>query len=250
MRPELVDVDGQPAVLWRPGAGWRMAAVAVLGGGIGPRSWVLNLQVPRDYGRTDPAAHVGEVAAALGLTGPGVGLLTAAKVRDARRAADGGAEVWGTVGLGLPTLAAAAPGADDVRSPGTINLVAGVPVPMSDAALLNAIATITEAKAQALADTGFDCTGTATDTVTVAAADPPAGTAPAVEFGGPRSAWGARLARAAYAVVRAGALDGWAEHRIRPVRPEPDWLTEITIHRVRGSGSIRGAEGRPDPERA
>jgi len=110
-----------------------MISSGVLGGGIGRREWVLNAQVPAGYARTDPARHLTELAGRFGLTGPGIGMLTAAQVRDA----------------------------------------------------------------------GFAATGTATDAVCVAAQDP-AGTA-AADFAGPRSAWGARIARSVYAAVLAGA---------------------------------------------
>jgi adenosylcobinamide hydrolase len=85
---------------------------------------------------------------------------------------------------------------------GTINIVAFLPVPLTDAALVNAVATATEAKVQALADHGLDATGTATDAVFLACPVPGAsGTQP---YGGPRSRWGWPLARAVHAAV----LDG------------------------------------------
>ncbi len=71
---------------------------------------------------------------------------------------------------------------------------------LSDAALVNAVATITEAKAQALWELGLAATGTATDAVTVLC--PVDG--PAEPYGGPLSAWGAPLARAAHRAVREG----------------------------------------------
>ena len=58
---------------WQAGPGYRMISSGVLGGGIGPREWVLNVQVPSRYARTDPAGHLLELAGGLGLTGPGAG---------------------------------------------------------------------------------------------------------------------------------------------------------------------------------
>ena len=76
-----------------------------------------------------------------------------------------------------------------------------VTVRLSDAAFVNAIATATEAKAQALFELGVAGTGTATDAVCIATpADGRAET-----FGGPRSRWGSRLARAVRDAVRLGA---------------------------------------------
>ena len=211
LAPELVhrDEDGAryPSLLWRAGPGWRMASSALLGGGIGERAWVLNTQVRPGYDRMDPLAHLESLAASLGLTGPGVGLMTAAQAAEWTYGADEGAEAAVTTGIGIPTWAASpAPGVPRTPSPGTINIVAAVPAALSDAALVNLVATVTEAKVQALLDAGYACTGTPSDAVCVAARTAAPGEA--VEpFGGPRSVWGARVARAVHRAVLRGGLD-------------------------------------------
>jgi adenosylcobinamide amidohydrolase len=169
-----------------------------LGGGIGVRHWVINATVPMSYPRDDPDVHLAGLADGLDLRGPGVGLLTAVDVAEVVCRAYGGVRVWATVGLGDPIWAAA----DGVTAAkvGTINLVVSVPVRLGDAALVNAVATITEAKAHALWDLGLRATGTATDAVTVLC--PPDGS-PA-PYAGPRSEWGSRIARAAHQAVRVG----------------------------------------------
>jgi adenosylcobinamide amidohydrolase len=197
-----------PMALWRPGPGYQMISSGIVGGGLGPREWVLNAQVAGGYDRTDPVVHLADLAAGLGLSGPGIGLLTAARLTAVVQRQDEGAHVAATVGLRVPTWAAAPHGSADpelapIRRPGTINIVVCVPVPLSDAAFVNAVVTATEAKTQAVLDAGFACTGTASDAVCVAA---PAG-APGEDFAGPRSLWGARIARAVHAAVYAGALD-------------------------------------------
>ncbi|MFB7914547.1 adenosylcobinamide amidohydrolase [Streptomyces sp. NPDC056061] len=201
-REEGVDLHH---LVWRLGPGWRVCSSAVLGGGIGPREWILNAQVPGGYPRLDPDRHLAEIAAAERLTGPGVGLMTAADVTAYTAATDGGATATATCGLGVRGWAAA-PGADtgEPPRPGTVNIVVTLPVALSDAALVNAVATATEAKVQALLDAGLDCSGTPTDAVCVAAPSP--GTGPGELFAGPRSRWGARLARAVHAAVLDGAL--------------------------------------------
>lgn len=230
------DEDGLrlPAACWRAGPGYRMISSGVLGGGIGPREWVLNAQVPGGYARTDPARHLTELAARLGLTGPGVGMLTAAQVTDLVMRSDGGVRAAVTAGLLVPTWAAApAQGAGAAGSglaPGTINIIVSVPVPLTDAALVNAVITVTEAKTQAVLDAGFAGTGTATDAVCVAVPVSP-GTA-AADFAGPRSAWGARIARAVYAAVLAGATG----YRARP-------LPAISHRRDDGAAVGAGAHG-------
>ncbi|MYW04204.1 adenosylcobinamide amidohydrolase [Streptomyces sp. SID3343] len=224
--PELVyrDEDGtrRPSLVWRAGPGLRMVSSALLGGGIGEREWVLNAQVRPGYDRMDPMAHLAEIAASLGLTGPGVGLMTAAEVAAWTHGLDEGVEALVTTGIGIPTWAASpAPGVAGSPPPGTINIVAIVPAALSDAALVNAVATVTEAKVQALLDAGYACTGTPSDAICVAARAPVVGEV--VEpFGGPRSPWGARLARAVHRAVLSGAAQDRVRRGERAARTEPD----------------------------
>jgi adenosylcobinamide amidohydrolase len=182
----------------------RCLSSAVLGGGAARiRTW-LNLQVPPDYARTDPEAHLAEVAG--GLAEPVVGMLTAADVRAHTGARRGGARAIATVGIGQP-LAAAGARPRVVPRVGTINLLVVVEEPLTDSGLVGALQTAVEAKAQALADAsvraananGF-ATGTATDSVCVAA--PPG---ESVRFAGPATAVGAQIAQAVHAAVLSGA---------------------------------------------
>ncbi|GGM31617.1 MULTISPECIES: adenosylcobinamide amidohydrolase [Micromonospora] len=222
-----------PLLVWRAERPLRAVSSAPLGGGLGTRGWVVNATVPMSYRRDDPADHLAELAADLGLDGPGVGLLTGVDVADVVSRSESGVRVWATVGLGLP-IWAADPAADPAttagrathpaavpagragrpspgegsraRPPaprvGTVNIVGYVPIRLTDAALVNAVATATEAKAQAIIGLGHPGTGTPTDAVTVLC--PVDG--PVADYGGPRSEWGALLARAVYAAVRAGGL--------------------------------------------
>ncbi|MFC7275421.1 adenosylcobinamide amidohydrolase [Paractinoplanes rhizophilus] len=251
-----------PLLVWRLPVPVRSISSAVLGGGVGECRWVVNASVPMSYDRDDPAVHLAELAAGLGLSGPGVGLLTGVDVADVVAAADEGVRVWATVGLGAPIQAAAnverpavpsstperqaiTPGRQAIPSstserqavpsstpkrqavpsstpdrlrPGTVNVVVWVPPRLGDAALVNAVATVTEAKTQAIRELGLAATGTATDAVCVLC--PAEGEA--AEYGGPRSTWGARLARAAYrAVLRGGAINlagtqSWSDRAGRP----------------------------------
>lgn len=242
--PELVTAAGHRALVWRLPAPMLAVSSSPLGGGIGQRSWVLNVQVPLSYARHDIGDHLGEIADALGLRGHGIGFLTAAPIAQWTTAAEaasvpgspatgaagregagseedvGGRDVAvrldATVGVNLPTWAAA----DEREVPlapavGTINIIGRVGRRMSDAALVNAVATITEAKAQAMLASGIDGTGTASDAVCVlcpaggsehgaSGSSPTGASADAEPFGGPRSALGAPLARTTFAAVVEG----------------------------------------------
>jgi adenosylcobinamide amidohydrolase len=134
-------------------------------------------------------------------------MMTAVDVRAASTVQAEGLSVDATVGVsGAAQWAAATgpsphhPGVAIAQAPGTINIVVALPERLSDAALVNAIGTATEAKAQALWDAGIEGTGTATDALCVLC--PPTGDVHA--YGGPRSLWGGRLARVVYRAVRAG----------------------------------------------
>lgn len=190
----------RPALVWRFDEPRLVASTATVGGGIGERAWVLNAQVPSAYERTDLDRHVAEIAAEVGCAGEGVGLLTAANLEHRGLTADGDVTCSATVGVTKPTWAAAPDDAFTAWAPGTINVVVHVPVRLTDAALLNAVVTATEAKSQALLERGVPGTGTASDAVCVVC--PTAG-APE-PFAGPRSPWGARVGRAVHAAVHEG----------------------------------------------
>jgi adenosylcobinamide amidohydrolase len=195
--------EPHPGVLvWRCDRPWLAISSAPLGGGLGTRHWVLNATVPSGYDRLDPDAHLAELALQHGLRGIGVGLLTAVDIRDVVHVIDSGVTASVTTGIGGHPTWAAAPEAAIAREVGTVNAVCWLPVRLSDAALVNAIATVAEAKAQAFGEAGVPGTGTATDaTVLLCPLD-----GPAEPFGGPRSPIGAALARAVHAAVLAGLL--------------------------------------------
>jgi adenosylcobinamide amidohydrolase len=216
----VVDIMESPEIRIRSEAGLELAArlwrlrqpmVAIssapLGGGLGLRHWVLNVQVPHGYDCGEPQQHLAALAREAGVTGAGAGMMTAVDVRTASTVRQEGIYVDATVGVIGAVLWAAADeptsrraGSAVTPTPGTINIVVALPERLSGAALVNAISTATEAKTQALWDAGIEGTGTATDALCILC--PPGGEAH--PYGGPRSMWGGRLARAVYRAVRAG----------------------------------------------
>jgi adenosylcobinamide amidohydrolase len=188
--------------LWRFRSPLLALSSAPYGGGWGERHWILAVQVAGGYHRTDPADHLAGLARDLGLDGPGIGMLTAVDVRRVTASREDGVAAAATVGLTHPSWAAAADagttGAAGIA--GTVNIVAVLGRRLSGAALVNAVMTVTEAKSQALWEAGVAGTGTPSDAVAVLCT--PSG--PAEAFGGPRSRYGSRLARAVHRAV----LDG------------------------------------------
>ncbi len=225
--PELVGIPAVggavgPVLVWRFPQPLRSISSAIVGGGIGICNWVLNMTVDPLYSRVDPATHIAEVAGALGLDGEGVGLLTAVNVGMHTNSVVEGATVISTAGVRRPVWVfdareplpesyseSVAVNHSSEHKPGTINLVCFVGQRLSDAALVNAVVTVTEAKTQALYASEVPGTGTASDAVCLLC---PTGGSEDI-FGGPRSYWGARLAAASYAAVvdgidRQRAVDG------------------------------------------
>ena len=193
--------DHRNALLWRFDRPVRALSSASVGGGFTDPDWLLNIGVRHDYSRIDLDAHAAEVAASAGLGGVGVAMLTAVDVTRAQETNVEDVQVSATVGVTKPTWAADPSGGHGHWPvPGTINLVALVPVPFDDAAMVQAVLAMTEAKTQALAEHDVPGTGTASDAVTLVCSS----AGQAETFGGVRSTWGHRLAIATHAAVCRG----------------------------------------------
>jgi len=189
------------ALCWRFAEPVMVLSSASVGGGLGLTPWLLNVGVHKSYARMDLDVHASEVAARLNLRGPGATLLTAADVTRVQTRFEDGVRVDATVGITSPTWAADRNGGFTLWKPGTINIVVQLPVRLTDAALVNVVMTVTEAKTQALAEAGVPGTGTASDAVAITC--PTSGVGDL--FGGPRSLWGVRAALAVYDAVLAGS---------------------------------------------
>lgn len=214
----------------RPGAlvlevpeGWVALSSAAVGGGLVWPRVVVNLGVGEDFLRTDLDDYVAERLKPMGLAqGPVTALLTAADVRCWTGGEADGVRAWATVAATKPTWAArpggiAAPpearplGGDQdgdpdhqPPEPGTVNIIAALPVPLTTSALVQAVGTATEAKAQALLHAGVPGTGTASDALVILCPDSAAHGAEPVPFAGVRSPWGHRLAEAVRQAVSTG----------------------------------------------
>lgn len=177
----------------------RALSSASVGGGFSHPDWVLNIGVPRDYSRTDLDEHAATIAARHDLFGTGIAMFTAVDVAREQHACVEGVSVSATVGATRPTWAAD-PEAGHGHWPGTINLIAQLPVALGQAAMVQALLAMTEAKTQALLEAGVPGTGTASDASALLC--PAAG--PAHTFAGVRSTWGHRLAMATHSAVHQG----------------------------------------------
>ena len=154
---------------------------ALIGGGLAERKYLINMQVPHGYESMDPQADMLERLNEIGFPLPDTSaMMTAADVKQVVEGYMTGEQfrlaVFVTAGVGN----AARAGKKRIRTypgytAGTINIIVIVDGKMTPAALVNAVVTITEAKAAALQDLGVVdakvggiATGTTTDSVIVA----------------------------------------------------------------------------------
>ncbi|WP_409345822.1 adenosylcobinamide amidohydrolase [Paenibacillus sp. MBLB4367] len=158
---------------------------SIWGGGYGYRTRIMNRQVPKSYRADDPAAEMAEflqgIQADPGLT---AGMLTSANISDlgcATMQMPGKNEsplqvtAWVTAGLSNKARAGLEL-PEEALYPGTINMIIVVDAVLSEAAMVNAVITATEAKAAVLQDmdirlreSGLNATGTSTDAIVIAA---------------------------------------------------------------------------------
>ncbi len=175
---------------------------AVVGGELDWTRHVLNMQVPEDYRGGDHQTDLQRLAAALGITEPFVGVLTAAPVARAQVVIESDGEttvaVVLTAGIGNPTAAGVTAAFGRDQTAGTINILVVVDGRLPHAARANAIITATEAKTLVLVEVGVvaphggPATGTSTDAIVVASTE--RGTYH--EYAGPVALVGALIGRA------------------------------------------------------
>jgi iron complex transport system ATP-binding protein len=190
---------------------------AVVGGGFGMVRVIMNVHVPRSFRCEDSETVLAEYARRRGLAPPWVGLLTAAWTEKAELASETCGSLTAVViaTVGLSNVVGAGRGLPIAWAPSTINTIVVVDAAPEPAALVNLVATMTEAKTLALAEAGVRAadgglaSGTSTDAVVIAAT----GRGPGARFGGPLSELGVLVARVAKRSLEAGIRRWVDEHR-------------------------------------
>lgn len=195
-----------------------VVSTAAVGGGFASARSLVNLHVAKDFPHGDLDGRMRAFVRERALPEPFVGLFTAAWTERAERATetigDCTAAAVVTVGLSNPVAAGITQATQPALEPSTINMIVVVDAAPDAAAMVNAVATITEAKVAVLTAFGLECgdgapaTGTSTDAVVVAAT----GRGPRCRFGGPASDLGAATARAVRRALERG-VERWLEDR-------------------------------------
>ncbi|RAV21675.1 adenosylcobinamide amidohydrolase [Paenibacillus contaminans] len=158
---------------------------SIWGGGFGERTQIINRQVPKTYSSDDPSSEMQAFLQGIQVDASRTaGLLTSANVCDlgcATMRMSGRNEqplqvsAWVTAGLSNKARAGLERPEEELY-PGTINIIVVIDAIMTEAAMVNAVITATEAKAAALLDldirlqdSNLPATGTTTDAIVIAA---------------------------------------------------------------------------------
>lgn len=203
----------RPDTVWLS-TGWR--------GGRRPADAAYSVTVPDGWDPDDLAADVRDRLATADPAGPTaetVGrdspvLLTGVDTSHARGARLGPVEAYATAGVSNPATLPMEPTGGDGRPPpergdrpiGTVNLVVGTTVSLSDGALANLVAVAAEAKAATLLD-AVGAPGTTSDAVVVAT-DP---TGRPTEFSGTATAVGGAARACVRDAIRASLASRYAD---------------------------------------
>lgn len=202
----------------------------VVGGGLGYRRFFINRQVDKGYSPPQPAREMEEFIESNfsdvsgGCTESWSALMTAARLEDAAwvRLWAGGLTAGVIVSAGVNNACSAGITGwlpqGRVLPAGTINVMVFFSRPLTPAALVNAVQTVTEAKTAVLVEFGVTCpatggraTGTSTDAVMVAGGP---GEGRAEIYAGPLTAAGYLAARG----VRTGLSRALVRYREREKR--------------------------------
>lgn len=160
---------------------------SLFGGGCQQKKYLVNAQVPHGYSSADPWRDLEQRVHDLGLPiEETAGMMTAADVDQVVEGVAFGDQfclrTYVTAGVGNAARAGVRRKTYPGYIAGTINIIVAIDGRLTEAALINAVITITEAKTAALQDSGIvirdgserTATGTTTDAVIVAATQSPA----------------------------------------------------------------------------
>ncbi len=180
---------------------WFALSSALLGAGFTDFCSLFIAHVHKDYDHPQPWLHLQEMAIAWRLPQPTIGLMTAASLDRTQVVvlSEGELQVCALVTAGVSNAACAGLTPPVTRrSAGTINLVILVNHSLTQAAMVNAVITLTEAKSDTLNRLGVKtlegeiASGTSTDTVVIAHN----GEGEPLPYAGPATAVGWLMAKA------------------------------------------------------
>lgn len=215
----------------RSGKPLRALSSAIINGGLCMTNTILNHQVAKNFADPKPEDYLSKIAASLNLPTTTVGLMTAADVTKASletRKTDN-ATICALVTAGVSYPAAPADSLRRMKGAGTINIIILVEGNLSDACMVEAVKTATEAKSAALRELDIRsrfsqrvASGTTTDAIVVACT----GDGEPIRYAGTATELGEALGRV---VVMATKKTLKMQEGITPERPLIQRLDERGI---------------------
>ncbi|MFZ5634065.1 MAG: adenosylcobinamide amidohydrolase [Bacillota bacterium] len=189
----------------------RVISSAVLGGSLREARYIINHSVDKEYNGSDPEEELRREALRLRLDHDVLGMMTAVSVNHTvlsqGRQEDLAVATLCTAGVGNPGVAGEPAGkVQGQYQPGTINLILLIDGNPTDAAMVNAVITATEAKTRALFKAkvslpdGEPVTGTTTDAIVVACT----GRGEPLRYAGTATGLGYLIGRTVYKAVLQG----------------------------------------------
>ena len=189
MGPETVSmkietVGDFPVAVIRFGKKMESMSSAVFNGGFSTTEAIVIIEVPKDYNCEAPEKDIRFVMDSLELPSDTIGFMTAAEIEYVLTSVETsykGVDTSAIVTAGLSNQVIAGDELKDwahkhevskkrataLKYAGTINVIGVSPVPLTDAAKVNAIIAMTEAKTAALNDLGYAETGTTSDAIAI-----------------------------------------------------------------------------------
>ena len=183
---KILSSKGFPVAVVRLNERMEILSSAVMNGGHVVSDTLIIAQVPKRFDHSDPQKYLEEIRKDLGLPKDAVGFLTAAEVSEIATLSENtalGVRTYAVATAGLTNKVTAGDVIDDMeerldrsaekdkqrksKKAGTINIIAVSPLPLTDAAKVNASIVITESKTAAMRSLGHDGTGTTTDAIAI-----------------------------------------------------------------------------------
>lgn len=175
---DIIDyTDGKPVAIIRLPFKHRSLSSAIFGGGAGETDTIFIIEVPSGYDDSNPEGYLEKVRSHFNLPRDSIGLMTAADIRRVivtKTVTENGKEAVAVVTAGTTNAVMAGERLPQSvldtlseHKAGTINIVVVVSEPLEVCGMVNAAATIAEAKTAGMNDAGVPGTGTTSDALAI-----------------------------------------------------------------------------------
>lgn len=174
---DILDYNDQPVAIIKLPFRHRSLSSAIVGGGVSETDTVFIVEVPVGYDCATPEEDLAAIRQHFGLPADSIGLMTAAKIRKVittESSQENDCEAVAVVTAGTTNAVMAGERLPQkvidtlpVHKVGTINIVAILSEPLQDCGLVNAAATLAEAKTAGMNDAGVAGTGTTSDALAI-----------------------------------------------------------------------------------